>query len=32
MHISKGVSISATRADVFHAGIAEEVVKTTGRR
>jgi NitT/TauT family transport system substrate-binding protein len=32
MHISKGVPISATRADVFHAGIAEEVIKTTGRR
>ena len=31
MHISKGMPVSATRAEVFHAGIAEEVIKATGR-
>ena len=32
MQISKGTPMNATLADVFHPGIAEEVIKTTGRR
>jgi ABC-type nitrate/sulfonate/bicarbonate transport system substrate-binding protein len=32
MQISKGAPVSATLADVFHPGIAEEVIKATGRR
>jgi hypothetical protein len=32
MQISKGTPVSATLADVFHPGIAEEVIKATGRR
>jgi len=32
MHISKGVPVSAKLSDVFHSGIAEEVIKTSGRR
>jgi NitT/TauT family transport system substrate-binding protein len=32
MHISKGVPVTATRADVFEPSIAEEVIKATGRR
>jgi len=31
MKISKGVPISATLADVFYPGIAEEVIKTRGK-
>jgi NitT/TauT family transport system substrate-binding protein len=31
MHISKGVPVTAKRSDVFYPGIAEEVIKTTGR-
>jgi hypothetical protein len=32
MQISKGTAMNATLADVFHPGIAEEVMKATGRR
>jgi NitT/TauT family transport system substrate-binding protein len=32
MQISKGTPMNATLADVFHPGIAEEVIKATGRR
>jgi ABC-type nitrate/sulfonate/bicarbonate transport system substrate-binding protein len=31
MKISKGVAVSANYADVFHPGIAEEVIKTRGK-